>query len=162
MGKRDARGKNYLLTLEPVTVLNSDEINYKNQRNKTTLMFLQISSFLVHLEKNPRSKCHCNTTLCCQASSSSACSRAAHFNSKWNYFCLQQVGSCAMMLLSITDLYWCIPAGVLGLAPTKDLGAWGKTWTEMRLLNPKLESKIPTDCCCPSLEAYKLTSYLLV
>lgn len=66
MGKRDAMGKNYLLTLEPVTVLrNSDEINYKNQRNKAIIMVLQISAFLVHLENKPRSRCHHNTTLCC-------------------------------------------------------------------------------------------------
>jgi len=42
-------GKTYLLTLEPVTVLrNPDEINCKNQSNKTTIRFLQILAFLVH------------------------------------------------------------------------------------------------------------------
>lgn len=46
MGKRDAMGKNYLLTLEPVTVLrNSDEINYKIKEIKQPSWFCRFQLF---------------------------------------------------------------------------------------------------------------------
>lgn len=64
VGERDAMGKDYLLTLETVAVLRkSDELNYKNQRNKPDLS-ADLGLFSA-LKENPRSKCHHNTTLCC-------------------------------------------------------------------------------------------------
>lgn len=160
ISKRDVIWKNNWLTSKIVTVIAvSDEINPKNQMNKTTMMFLQILTFLVWKRTSALSLWICIVMLLLHlivldqliwtgSEIIPACSKQDHVlcydASKYNW-----------------SLLMCTSWG-LGLAPTEDFDAWGKTWTEVRILNPKLQSQTPTDSCCPCLEASKLTSYLLV
>jgi len=80
ISKRDVIWKNNWLTSKIVTVIAvSDEINPKNQMNKTTMMFLQILTFLVWKRTSALTV---TVNLYCHAASSSDCSRPAHLNRK--------------------------------------------------------------------------------